>query len=155
MASGLRGKMKIAVVSENGKTISRHFGRASQYVIVKVDGGKILSMGIRPKASHFDFTSAEQNEYDCKCKTQGCGKDSYDRHRSMVLNILDCSVLLSGGMGEGAFEGLKSRGIQTVFTDVEDIETAVNLYIAGKLPNLENACTSTPWPPAWLKTLGD
>jgi len=39
-------------------------------------------------------------------------------------------------MGWGAYDSLKSRGIETVVTDVDDIEKAVNLYLQGKLPNL-------------------
>jgi predicted Fe-Mo cluster-binding NifX family protein len=34
-------RMKIAVASENGKTVSRHFGKATQYVIVKTDYSRI------------------------------------------------------------------------------------------------------------------
>jgi predicted Fe-Mo cluster-binding NifX family protein len=39
-------------------------------------------------------------------------------------------------MGWGAYDSLKSRGIEPVVTDVEDIEEAVKLYLEGKLPNL-------------------
>jgi predicted Fe-Mo cluster-binding NifX family protein len=54
----------------------------------------------------------------------------------MMSNIADCQVLLAGGMGWGAYESLKSRGIETIVTDVESIDEAVTLYLAGKLPNL-------------------
>jgi len=39
-------------------------------------------------------------------------------------------------MGWGAYESLKSRAIETIVTDVESIDEAVKLYLAGKLPNL-------------------
>ena len=54
----------------------------------------------------------------------------------MAETIADCQVLIAGGMGWGAYESLKSRGIETVVTDVDDIEKAVTLYLQGKLPNL-------------------
>jgi predicted Fe-Mo cluster-binding NifX family protein len=54
----------------------------------------------------------------------------------MVETIADCQVLIAGGMGWGAYESLKSRGIEPVVTDVENIEEAVRLYLEGKLPNL-------------------
>jgi predicted Fe-Mo cluster-binding NifX family protein len=128
--------VKIAVVSENGKTVSQHFGRATQYVILNADGKKILSRESRPKVSHADLISAENPEHGCGCQACGRGGRAYDRHRSMVLKILDCSVLLAGGMGWGVYEGLTSRGIKTVITDVEDIEQAVRLYLWENLPNL-------------------
>lgn len=127
--------MKIAVVSENGKTISQHFGKATQYVIVNTRAGRILSKEIRQKAGHADFMAAGDADAS-KCGAHSGDSSIYDRHRRMILNILDCSVLLSGCMGWGAYEGLKSRGIKTILTDVEDIEEAVNLYLEGNLPNL-------------------
>jgi predicted Fe-Mo cluster-binding NifX family protein len=54
----------------------------------------------------------------------------------MAQSIDDCQVLFAGGMGWGAYESLKSRGIEPVVTDVENIEEAVRLYLEGKLPNL-------------------
>jgi predicted Fe-Mo cluster-binding NifX family protein len=54
----------------------------------------------------------------------------------MAQAIDDCQVLIAGGMGWGAFESLKSRNIEPIVTNVKDIDKAVKLYIAGKLPNL-------------------
>ncbi len=53
----------------------------------------------------------------------------------MMQSIDDCQVLIAGGMGWGAYESLKSRGIETVVTDVGNIEEAVNQYLQGKLTN--------------------
>jgi len=39
-------------------------------------------------------------------------------------------------MGWGAYESMKSHNIEPVVTDVENIDEAVNLYLAGKLLNL-------------------
>ncbi len=54
----------------------------------------------------------------------------------MAETIADCQVLIAGGMGWGACESLKSRNIEPVVTDVENIDEAISLYLAGKLPNL-------------------
>jgi predicted Fe-Mo cluster-binding NifX family protein len=54
----------------------------------------------------------------------------------MAQTIEDCQALFAGGMGWGAYDSLKSRGIETVVTDVDTIDEAVNLYVQGKLPNL-------------------
>jgi len=35
--------MKIAVISDDGKTISRHFGRAPYYLVLTVEDGKIVA----------------------------------------------------------------------------------------------------------------
>jgi len=54
----------------------------------------------------------------------------------MAQTIADCQVLVAGGMGWGAYESMKSYGIETIVTDVKTIDEAVELYIQGKLPNL-------------------
>lgn len=54
----------------------------------------------------------------------------------MAETIADCQVLLAGGMGWGAYESMQSRNIETIVTDVKDIDEAIKLYIEGKLPNL-------------------
>ena len=60
--------MKIAIVSDNGKNISQHFGRATQYVVVEAEGGRITSREIRLKAGHMDFAAAEHHEQECNCE---------------------------------------------------------------------------------------
>ena len=126
--------MKIAAISEDGATISQHFGRAPLYVVVTVEDGKIVNKENREKAGHHNFAGGGHHE------TQPGERHGYDAgaqslHATMAQSIDDCQALLAGGMGWGAYESLKSRNIETVVTDVENIEQAVNLYIQGKLPN--------------------
>ena len=54
----------------------------------------------------------------------------------MAEAMSDCKTLLAGGMGWGAFESLKTLGIETIITDVDNIEEAVKLYLHSNLPNL-------------------
>jgi len=55
----------------------------------------------------------------------------------MMANITDCQLLIAGGMGWGAHESLKQNGIESLVTDVNNIDEAIQLYIHGKLPNLQ------------------
>ena len=126
--------MKIAAITEDGTTISQHFGRAPLYLVVTVEDGKIVSKKTRAKTGHHTFvthhselTPGERHGYDA---------GSQVRHASMAETIADCQVLIAGGMGWGAYESLKSRNIEPVVTDVENIDEAVKLYLAGELPNL-------------------
>jgi len=130
--------MKIAVVSDDGKTISQHFGRATQYVVVTVEGDKIVSKEIRQKAGHAQFSSQEHHEeHRCGChEVHGHQEGAQERHSAMAQSITDVKALLAGGMGWGAYESLKSYNIEPVITDVKDINQAVRLYLDNKLPNL-------------------
>ena len=127
--------MKIAAITEDGTTISQHFGRAPLYLVVTVEDGKIVNKEKRNKAGHHTF-AAHHDAPLAPGERHGYDAGSQVRHASMLETITDCQVLLAGGMGWGAYESLKSRGIETVVTDVENIDEAVKLYLEGKLPNL-------------------
>ncbi len=127
--------MKIAAISEDGTTISQHFGRAPYYVVLTVENGKVVSKEKRDKAGHHTFGGGQHPE-TVPGERHGFDAGAQSRHAAMAHSIDDCKIVIAGGMGWGAYESLKSRGIETVVTDVEDIEEAVKLYLQGKLPNL-------------------
>jgi predicted Fe-Mo cluster-binding NifX family protein len=127
--------MKIAAITEDGATVSQHFGRAPYYLVVTIEDDKIVSKEKRDKAGHHTF-AAGQHPDTSPGERHGYDAGAQSRHAAMAQSIDDCQVLIAGGMGWGAYESLKSRGIETVVTDVENIEEAVRLYADGKLPNL-------------------
>ena len=126
--------MKIAAITEDGITISQHFGRAPLYLVVTVEDDKIVSKETRAKTGHHTF--ATHHSELTPGESHGYDAGSQVRHASMAETIADCQVLLAGGMGWGAYESMKSRNIEPVVTDVENIDEAVKLYIEGKLTNL-------------------
>ncbi len=126
--------MKIAAITEDGTTVSQHFGRAPLYVVTTLEDGNIVSKETRNKTGHHSF--AAHHAELAPGEKHGYDAGSQVRHASMAETIADCQVLLAGGMGWGAYESMKSRNIETIVTDVEDIDEAIKLYIEGKLPNL-------------------
>ncbi len=56
--------MKIATVSEDGTTISKHFGRAPFYVVVTVENGQVVSREQRAKAGHHTFAQQQHQQHD-------------------------------------------------------------------------------------------
>jgi predicted Fe-Mo cluster-binding NifX family protein len=128
--------IRIAAVSEDGVTISQHFGRAPIYVVVSVEDGRIVSRETRDKLGHAQF-AAEGHEVPPEADPRGHGFDpvAQDRHARMVAAIADCQVLLARGMGAGAFASMQQADIEPIVTDVEDIDAAVEAYVAGTLRN--------------------
>jgi len=127
--------MKIAAVSEDGITISQHFGWAPLYVVVTAEDGQVVNKETRPKAGHHTFAGHEHAE-TAPGERHGYDAGSQSKHASMAEAIADCQVLIAGGMGWGAYESMKSRNIDTLVTDVQNIDVAVKLYLDDKLPNL-------------------
>ncbi len=131
--------MKIATVSDNGVTISQHFGKAPYYIVVTVEDGKVVAKEKRVRGANTcacNHGAASPQAKDCHGEAgHSAGPESQNMHTRMADSIDDCKVLIAGGMGYGAYASLKSRNLDAIVTDVSDIDQAVKLYLDGKLVN--------------------
>lgn len=124
--------MKIAAITEDGKTISQHFGRAPYYLVLNIEEGKIVSREMRDKMGHNQFSTQPHAE-EPHGAGHGMDSASNDKHVSMAEAIADCKALLCGGMGIGAYESMRRLNIEPVVTDLRDIDAAAKAFIDGKL----------------------
>ena len=122
--------MKIAVVTDDHQTISAHFGRAIYYEVFTITDGKITQREALLKPAHDQFANEPHDEPGY---THGHGPAAEGRHARMLEPIRDCQVVLTRGMGQGAFDNLKQTGIQPILTDIQEIEPAVKAYVDGQL----------------------
>jgi predicted Fe-Mo cluster-binding NifX family protein len=122
--------MKLAVVSDDHRTICAHFGRAVYYEVFTISDGKITGRETLAKPSHNQFANEPHDEPGF---AHGQGPAAESRHARMFTPILDCEVLLAGGMGQGAYTSLIMAGIHPVMTDILEIEPAVKAYLDGSL----------------------
>jgi predicted Fe-Mo cluster-binding NifX family protein len=109
--------VKIAAVSDDELTISQHFGRASFYVVLTVEEGKVVAKETRKKAGHHTFAAHPPSNLAAG-ERHGYDAGSQSRHQSMAEAISDCQMLLAGGMGWGAYDAMKDYGIEPIVTDV-------------------------------------
>jgi len=125
--------MKIAVITDDGKTISQHFGRAPYYLVLTIEEGKIVSREMRDKMGHNQFSAQPHAEEEPHGAGHGMDSASHNKHASMAETIADCKALLCGGMGMGAYESMRRLNIQPVVTELRDIDAAAQAFIDGKL----------------------
>lgn len=128
--------MKIAVVTDDQVTISRHFGRAHYYLVFTVEDGQVIQQELRDKLGHDQFQREEHDHHDHDHDHEhghGFGQHAQDKHSRMMANLTDCQVLLAGGMGMGASASLQAIGVQPVLTSVREIDAALRAYLAGEL----------------------
>jgi predicted Fe-Mo cluster-binding NifX family protein len=125
--------MKIAAVSDDGKMISQHFGRAAHFLVLTIEDKKIVGRELRDKLGHNQFFAQEDRDHSHGKGQHGMDSASHDKHTSMASSITDCQVVLCGGMGMGAYQSLSQLGIQPIVTDIQDIDEAVQAYLDNKL----------------------
>jgi len=124
--------MKIAAITDDGKTISQHFGHAQYYLIATVENRQIVSRDLREKLGHAQFADQPHAE-EVPGQPHGMDAASHNKHLQMAEAIADCEALLCRGMGMGAYESMKTRGIRPIVTDIASIDEAVMAYIEGKI----------------------
>ena len=110
---------KIAVPTDDGQTLSQHFGQAANFKVITLRNDQVFSTELRPKASH---RHGEHNH-----------AGGVHPGQAMVDSIADCQVLICGGMGSPAFNKAQSAGIQVILTRIQSIDAAIQAFQAGAL----------------------
>ncbi len=132
-------RTKVAIVTNNGYTVSQHFGRARYYVVVTLEDGQPVAWETRTRAvSHDDHDHHGHHHHDHHHHgdgPRGFGQHAGRRHAAMLEQLRDCDVLIVGGMGLGAYQAMTAAGLQVVVTDVRSIKEAVQAYAEGTLVN--------------------
>lgn len=111
--------MKIAVVTDNGKTISERFGRATLFLVLTIEDGRITRREPRRKLGRSPLPG----------HPQGSGSPVRDQLARMAEVIADCQVVICGGAEPEACKSLEDLGIKHVLTDIKDIDQAVKDYL--------------------------
>ncbi len=127
--------MKIAFVTDDGETISTHFGRAAYYLVVNVEDGRETGREMREKMGHAHFHTEESHHEEHAGEKHGFDPQSQSRHASMLGAIEDCSVVICGGMGQGAVFSIQQSGKDLRLTSEPSIDKALQHFLEGKLPN--------------------
>lgn len=127
--------MKLAVVTDDGTTVSRHFGRARYYAVFAVKDGAVAgrelldrSETLMPVGEH-EAREGLAEGIDC----HGTGTAAAAAHLRMVQPIEDCEALLTRGMSWSARECLLSSHVRPILTDIEGLDDAVKAYLDGTI----------------------
>ncbi len=137
--------MKIAAVTNDGRSISAHFGRATGYLVLTVENGVVVEREMRDKTacnhSHHGHDHGHDHDHDHDHSTPDQAinltvpgtAQPVDNHSHATTIIADCDIVLSRGMGRGMHNNLQRVGVRAVLTDIVLIDEAVQAFIAGNL----------------------
>ncbi len=111
--------MKIAIASDDQKSLSSHFGETRGFVVYDIVDGQ-----------------PGRSEYR---RAEGHGKG--DHHGQTQRALADCQVLICGGMGAGIHQRLKSAGMRIVASNLSGVEESLRAHLAGDLRDVvPHAC---------------
>lgn len=123
--------MKIAIATQDGRTVSQHFGRAPYYAVLTVEDNVIVNRELRPKVAPH-VTEGPSDEHSTSGR-HGTDPAAQPRHDAMAQAIADCSVLIAGGMGQGAYDRFASLGLRPLVTEIESVDAAALACARGEL----------------------
>ena len=113
--------IKIAIPTDDGETISRHFGQAKSFKVITLETDRVSNTELRQKANH---------QHGDHSHTEGVHPG-----QQMVETISDCKILIAGGMGTPAYDRATAAGLKVIMTGLSSINEAVQAYAAGNLEN--------------------
>lgn len=106
---------RIAAAAE-GKNVTEHFGHCVNFVLFDAEDGKIVKEEVLPNPGH---------------------------KPGFLPNFLadrGVTVILSGGMGQGAVDIFNERGVEVVLGVSGDARGAAESYLAGELQSTGSVC---------------
>lgn len=113
--------MKIAIPTKENNQIDAHFGHCAFYKIFEV---------------------SENNEIVFEEKMdspQGCGCKS---NVAELFQAMGVSVMLAGGIGDGAINKLNASGVNVIRNCQGDVNQLIEQYLAGKVKDSGGNCAS-------------
>lgn len=113
--------MKIAVPTKENNQIDAHFGHCSFYKIFEVsDKNEVI------------FEENMDSPQGCGCKS----------NVSELFQAMNVSVMLAGGIGDGAITKLNAHGVEVIRNCQGDVNELILDYLAGKIKDSGSNCAS-------------
>lgn len=109
--------MKIAI-PKNGELINQHFGKSENFEIITIENNKIVESKV--------ISTAEL-------------KHNHKGLSDLLFNE-EVSLVITGGIGKGALDGLKEKHFEVIRGASGKIDDIVNLYLNGSLKDKEVVC---------------
>lgn len=136
--------MKLGFVTDDGATISAHFGQATHAVIVEVDDQRRevgrtlvdLSSGAAGVTVEVPLTMlADDDDHDDHEHAHGeRGGHQHGPNHGLRFSVLaGCDVVIGRGMGEPAVAKLQAGGAEVFLVNEKTIDAALAAWQAGTL----------------------
>ena len=108
----LGDSFKIAVCSQNRKTVTEHAGKCRKFWVYDIEQGRVIGRSLLELTIEQSFHEAKEGQ-------------------AHPLDEVD--VLITGSIGGGLQQRLRQRGIIGVVTSETDLDQAVAGFLAGDM----------------------
>ena len=117
--------MRIAIPTNDGTSISEHFGRSASFLIFEIENGQIKSRELKTNGMEHSHAQGACDHHSVESKPHS--------HAGILATLDGCQVVICAGMGQRAAEALRTSGTQILVAPPAPAEETVIAYLAGKL----------------------
>jgi len=123
--------MKIAMPTDDRKTLAAHFGRAAEFAVYETAEGEARVLEYRPNV-HVHAGAGHG---------QGAGRpQGAAAGRDFEQGLAGVETLICRGMGRRAEEACAAMGTRVVFTNEDALDDIANKFGRGELAEGEASC---------------
>ena len=125
--------MRIAIPSDDETSIAPHTGRTRGFLIYEIKESRAEKVEYRCN----DFTAHAKGE--CQGDEQHSETHQHHSHAPLLDALQDCQVVIAGGMGPRLVADLKRRGLEVVFCEADNADSAAQAFARRELVSLDNS----------------
>ncbi len=135
--------MKIAIPTNDQRSISKHFGRSKGFLIVEVQDNEIKNKVYTTNTMTTHALSGVQlpdaEHHHAHNHHHGHGEHNHS-HEGIFKALGNCDTVIAGGMGRRLYQDFADRNTQVFVTKESDIDKAIELYLSNRLDNNTDQC---------------
>lgn len=136
--------MRLAIASDDDRSVAQHFGRCFGFTVVNLDADGIRERQWMPqRATHHVLQSTAGHGHEHAHGDQHGhehGHGGRHSHAGIVSLLQGCDLVVGGGMGRRIRDDLASAGIRTVITDISDVDDVIEAVRQDRLVNVSHGC---------------
>ncbi len=140
--------MKIAIPSNDGVTISAHFGRSKGFIIAEINDNQVISKNYlyndftHHSHAHHNHNDINAHHHSHEHHNHNDSDAHHHSHDGVFEALKDCEAVISRGMGRLLYDELVSNNKTIFITNINDVDESLMEFIKGNLDNNpENCCT--------------
>ena len=127
--------MKIAMPTDDRKTLAAHFGRAAEFAVYETGDGDAKLLEFRPNV----HAAGTHGQGQGAGRGQGAGQGA-GAGRDFEQGLAGVETLICRGMGRRAEEACAAMGTRVVFTNDNDLDDTAKKFARGELAEGEASC---------------
>ena len=122
--------MKIAMPTDDRKTLAGHFGRAGEFAIYETADGEAKLLEYRPNL-HIRHAAAQHGQGQ---QAASGGRGDFEE------GLAGVETLICRGMGRRAEEACAAMGIRVLFTNENVLDDTAKKFARGELAETDPSC---------------